>query len=83
MFILYGAKANQAKGLKLLAKLKYDIKTIWKNCVGTNKMAHFTATIWQIISSDIITNKIDTNNFIFSANITQNNLAQFFRYVKT
>ena len=34
-------------------------------------MAHFTATIWQTISSDIINNKIDTNTFIFSANVTK------------
>jgi len=54
-----------------LAKLKYDINEIWRNCVGTHKMAHFTATIWYTISSDINSNKTDTNNFTFSANITQ------------
>ena len=34
-------------------------------------MAHFTATFWHTISSDVSSNKTDTNNFIFSANITQ------------
>ena len=80
MFILYQAKANQAKGnflsvelfvLKLLAKLKQDINEIWRNGVGTYKMANFTVTIWHTISSDISSNKTDTNNSIFSANIIQ------------
>jgi hypothetical protein len=56
MLILFEAKANQAKGkimspeifgLKLLAKLKYEINEIWRNCVVTYKMAHFTAPIWH------------------------------------
>ena len=46
-------------------------------------MPHFTATIWHTVSSDISNNKTDTNNFIFSANITPKNLVQFVRYVKT
>jgi len=41
------------------------------NCVGTYKMAHFPATIWHTISSDISINKTCTNNFIFRANVTQ------------
>jgi len=91
MFILYGAKAQQAKGkilsteslgLKLLAKLKLDIYEIWRNCFGTYKMAHFTATIWHTASSDIKSNKTDTTNFIFSANLTQKYLVEIFRYVK-
>jgi hypothetical protein len=85
MFILYEVKANQAEGkilyaelfgLKLLAKVKYDINEIWRNCVGTYKMAYSTATIWHrhTISSDISSNKTDTNNFIFIPNVTQKNL---------
>ena len=46
-------------------------------------MAHFTPTIWHTISSDINSNKMDNNNFIFSANITQMNLVEIFSYVKT
>jgi len=92
MFILYEAKANQAKGkflsaelffFKLLVKLEEDINEIWKNCVGKYKMAHFTTTIWHTIPSDISSNKPDTNNFIFNPNITQKNLAEVVRYVKT
>jgi hypothetical protein len=52
-----------------LDKLKYDINEIWNYCVDTWKMAHFTATIWHTTSSDISSNKPDTNNFIFSANV--------------
>ena len=46
-------------------------------------MAHFTATKWHTVSSDISSNKTDTSNFIFSANVTQENLADVVRYVKT
>ena len=38
---------------------------------------------WHTISSDISSNKTDTNNFIFSANVTQKNLDEVVRYVKT
>jgi len=54
-----------------LVKLEEDISEIWKNCVGAYKMAHFTAMIWHTIASDISSNKTDTNNFIFNANVTQ------------
>jgi hypothetical protein len=94
MFILYEAKANQAKGkilsaelfvLKLLDKLKKNINKICRNCVGTYKMAQFTAMIWHwhSIFSVISSNETDTNNFIFSANVIQKNLVEFVRYVKT
>ena len=94
MFILYEAKGNQAKGkilyaelfvLKSLDKLKQDINEIWRNGVGTYKMAHFPATIWHqhTISSDISSNKADTSNCIFNANVTQKNLVEFIPYVKT
>ena len=33
--------------------------------------------------SDISRNKTDTNTFIFNANVTQKNLVEFVRYVKT
>jgi hypothetical protein len=92
MFIWYEDKANRAKGwilsveffgLKLFAKFKYDINEIWRNRVGTYKLAHFAATIFHTISSDISSNKTDTNNFIFSGNITQKCVADDARYVET
>ena len=92
IFILYEAKANQAKGkilstelfgLNILAKLKWDINEIWRNSVGAYKMAQFTATIWHTISSDISSNKTDNNNFILSANVTQKNLVEVVCFVKT
>jgi len=47
-------------------------------------MAQFTATIWHwhTIFSDTSSNKTDTNNFIFSANITHKDLVEVVRYVK-
>jgi len=45
-------------------------------------MAHFTAIIWRTVSSDINSNKTDTNYFTFSANVTQKDLVEVVRYVK-
>jgi hypothetical protein len=58
-------------GLKLLAKLRWDINEISMNLFGAYNMEIFTATVHHTIYFYINSNRNFTHSSIFNANTTQ------------